>query len=336
MNQNYINHIALVIDASTSMHHLTDQVIKVADNQIEYLAKRSKELDQETRITVYTFADRARVQCIFYDKDVLRLPSLKSHYRANGNTALIDATIKALDDLSKTPELYGDHAFLTYVLTDGEENCSTNKPDYLNQIIKSLKDNWTVAAFVPNQTGKFEAKKFGFPADNIQIWDTTSQGISEAGETMRQATDNFMRSRATGVRGSKNLFSMSDAVAAVSSSDMSKLDKLHPGQFRLLDVDQDGIAISTFVEGKLKRSYKLGEAYYQLSKPEKIQPSKSIALMDLKTKYIYTGPNARKVLGLPDHEVKVAPANHPDIAIFSQSSSTNRKLVAGTKLLVMS
>ena len=53
---NIINHIVLVLDASTSMTHLSDELIKVADNQISYLAQRSKELDQETRITVYSFA----------------------------------------------------------------------------------------------------------------------------------------------------------------------------------------------------------------------------------------------------------------------------------------
>ena len=51
MNQNYINHIALVLDASGSMSHLSSAVVQVADNQVQYLAARSKELDQETRAT---------------------------------------------------------------------------------------------------------------------------------------------------------------------------------------------------------------------------------------------------------------------------------------------
>lgn len=46
---NYINHIALVLDASGSMQYLAQDVVKVADNQIAYLAQRSNELDQETR-----------------------------------------------------------------------------------------------------------------------------------------------------------------------------------------------------------------------------------------------------------------------------------------------
>jgi hypothetical protein len=74
--------VARVLDRSGSMAHLADQVVKVADNQIAYLAKRSKELDQETRVTVYTFGNTT--ECLFYDKDVLRMPSLKGHYRIDG------------------------------------------------------------------------------------------------------------------------------------------------------------------------------------------------------------------------------------------------------------
>lgn len=90
-NQNYINHVALVLDASSSMSRLSGKVIEVADQQIAYLARRSRELDQETRVTVYVFANK--VECVIYDKDVLRMPSLKQLYRVGGMTALLAATL---------------------------------------------------------------------------------------------------------------------------------------------------------------------------------------------------------------------------------------------------
>lgn len=109
--QNYINHVALVLDASSSMSHLSRKVVEVADQQIAYLARRSQELDQETRVTVYVFADK--VECVIYDKDVLRMPSLKQMYRAGGMTALLAATLKSQRELAQTAQLYGDHSFLT-------------------------------------------------------------------------------------------------------------------------------------------------------------------------------------------------------------------------------
>jgi hypothetical protein len=331
-NQNYINHIALVLDASGSMDHLASAVVKVADNQVEYLARRSKELDQETRATIYTFDDNTK--CVYYDKDVLRMPSLKGAYEIGGSTALIDATIQAIDDLSQTPELYGDHAFLVYVLTDGEENRSRKKAADLARKIGGLKDNWTIACFVPDANGKFEAKKFGFPTDNIAVWDTSSRGMSEVAKVIRNTTDNFMNNRAKGVRGTKNLFNMD--VASINKTTVTKsLNRLHPGQYRVADVQAEG-PIAPFVEKLTKRAYKLGEAFYQLSKPEKVQAGKSVALYDVKSKAVYIGAEARKLLGLPDYEVKVAPASHPEFWIFIQSTSVNRKLMPGTKLLILS
>lgn len=333
MSQNYINHVALVLDASGSMNHNATNVVNVADNQIAYLAQRSKELDQETRVTIYTFEGN-NVTCLIYDKDVLRLPSIKGLYKIGGMTNLIDATLKSLDDLEKTAQLYGDHAFLAYVLTDGAENMSRHKPADLVRRLKGLPENWTVACFVPNQTGVFEAKGFGFPADNIAVWDTTSaKGVESVGATIRTATDNFMRARATGVRSSRNLFNLT--VDKLTSTQVKKLDALTPGQFRMLPVDVDG-RIDEFVERKLRRPYKLGEGFYQPTKPVTVQAAKEVAIFDKKAYTVYTGKNARTLLGLPTHDVKVNPTAHPNYTIFIQSTSVNRKLFAGTNLLVVS
>lgn len=328
---NYINHISLVLDGSGSMASLQRDVVKVADAQIQYLAQRSRELNQETRVTIYVFSGHA-IECLVYDKDVLRLPSIAGLYRADGQTPLIDATLKALDDLAKTPELYGEHAFLIYVLTDGAENHSRNGASTLATRINNLPDHWTLAAFVPNAVGLAEAKRFGFPKNNIAIWSTDAQGVQEVGETIRKATDTFMSGRATGVRGYKNLFHVD--TQKITKSAVQKLDKLAPGQFRKLPVDSEEY-IQDFVERRLKRQYRLGEAFYQLTKPVKVQGQKKIALLDRQAHAVYTGDNARTLLGLPDYEVKVEPTAHPNYDIFIQSTSVNRKLVPGTSLLLL-
>lgn len=335
---NIINHIVLVLDASYSMSPISRDLVKVADNQIKYLANRSKELDQETRITVYTFntsgtyySQRSNIQCLIYDKDVLRVPSIAGLYDPDGGTPLIDATILALDDLALTSEKYGEHSFLVYVLTDGEENQSAHSSSDLSRRIAQLPDNWTLATFVPNQTSVFEAKRFGFPKENIAVWDATSAaGVNEMGERIRQTTETFMQARSRGVRGSKNLFSLDTPdVNTVQRS----LTGLNYGQFRLLDVAINE-RIDEFVEGQLHRPYKLGEAYYQLSKPETIQPQKQVAI--LANNKVYIGNEARDLLGLPDFHIRVQPSNYPDYEIFVQSTSVNRKLIAGTRLLVLS
>lgn len=337
MSANIINHIVLVLDASASMRHLSEELVKVADNQIKYLATRSQELGQETRITVYTFATHRvgfkvpDIECLIYDMDVLRVPSISSLYRTAGMTPLIDAAMLALGDLAMTPEKYGEHSFLVYVLTDGQENASGYRPTDLLSRINGLPEHWTVACFVPDKSGADYAKRYGFPANNIALWDaTTVAGVSEAGAKIRQTTDNFMAGRAQGIRGTKNLFSMEQpSLAKVSQS----LIPLQRGTFRLFDVYEDG-RIDQTVAANTRRTYKRGEAYYQLTKREEIQPQKKVAIVR-RDGNVYVGDTARQLLGLPDQHVRVSPDHNPDYDIFVQSTSDNRKLIAGTKLLVL-
>ncbi|MFC9730413.1 vWA domain-containing protein [Streptomyces roseolus] len=341
--QNYINHVALVLDASSSMSHLRGKVVEVADQQIEYLARRSRELDQETRVTVYVFADT--VQCVIYDKDVLRMPSLKALYNVGGMTSLLAAALKSQRELAQTAQLYGDHSFLTFVLTDGQENASHRCPDApstspralvsaVAKMIEEQDDNWTLAVLVPDQMGKREAMGCGFPKDNVAIWDATStRGLEEAGQVIQQATEKFMMGRTKGIRGSRSVFSVgADAVnkETIAAAGLTPVDA---SGYRLIPVSRD-VAIREWVT-ESGHVYKTGCAFYQLSKSEKIQARKRIAVLEKKTDRVYTGPEARALLGLPDEEVRVKPDQNADFTIFVQSTSVNRKLVPNTRLLLM-
>lgn len=332
--QNYINHIIFVLDESGSIVQsgLTNSVIKVYDEQVKFLAKRSKELNQETRVSVFSFNETVR--CIIYDTDVLRLPSISAHYRPVGGTALIDATLVSLEELQHTPQKYGDHSFLVYVLTDGEENRSHNNGSKLNQTINGLPDNWTVAVLVPNQNGVFEAKRFGFPANNIQVWDTTSKrGVEEVGNVIQRSTEAYFMARASGVRSTKNLFQL-DSKALSSVKVSSVLNELSTKEYQLLPVRSEAV-IKPFVESWTQSEYRVGSAYYQLTKPEIIQAYKQVVIQNKLNGKVYSGSNARQLLGLPSCEIKVSPTDFTEYDIFVQSTSTNRKLVRGTKLIVL-
>lgn len=333
MSQNYINHVVLVLDASTSMVRHQNNLIQVADGQVQYLAQRSQELDQETRVSIYSFNER--VECLVYDKDVLRLPSISTLYRPRGRTALVDASMKSLEDLKQTATLYGDHAFLTFVLTDGQENASRlYGVSALKARLQSLPDNWTVACLVPDQRGVFEAKGFGFPSDNVAVWDATSAaGVVEVGETIKRATEGFMRARATGVRGTRSLFStgLENVNAATVHSTLKPLDL---SAYDVFPVHHDApIRDYAYSRGV---PYQVGKGFYQLTKTETIQAQKQIAIRERATGRVYWGREARDLLGLP-HEisVRVKPDINPEYDVFVQSTSVNRKLIQGTDLLVM-
>jgi hypothetical protein len=168
-----------------SMQKLTNHIILVSDRFLRWSISLSNtsttfldlvpiepdlstELDQETRVSIYLFDDT--IKCIVFDMDVMRVKSLAGLYNIGGQTALMDATGLAIEEAKHIPELHSDHAFLVYVLTDGMENASRRYTGQdIAKLINGLPDHWTVVAQVPDASGVHEAKKFGFPAGNIQI-----------------------------------------------------------------------------------------------------------------------------------------------------------------------
>lgn len=342
--ENNINHIALVLDGSGSMSGHRETLPQVIDALIKQLAEQSQQLNQETRITTYVFDNT--VTCTVYDKDVLRLPAGKELYHVPGGmTALVDATWKALDDLEKTAQLYGDHAFLVYVLTDGHENASRyHVASALGARLRGLPDNWTIGALVPDFPSMQLAKQWGFPAGNVAVWSTTSAtGATEVGEVIKQATASYMTARSTGTRSTKNLFDTSHVNAAtVASSGMKPLDT---SQYQIIPVpvsaldqknkkEEPVVEIARFVE-KCGHKYITGRTYYELFERSRIQGDKDVAVVENKTNKVFTGPQARKLVNLPDYEVRIAPSKNPDYTIFIQSTSLNRHLKPYQKVLLL-
>lgn len=337
IKQGLTNHVTLVLDRSGSMAGRERAVIDAVDAQIKSLAEMSVKMDQETRVTVVIFDDE--VDVLVYDKDVLRLPSIAEYYQPRGMTALVDATLKSINDLEKIPELYSDHAFLLFVITDGAENRSRNTPSTLAAKVRSLGENWTVAALVPDLKGEQYAVKCGFPAGNILQWDTTGvEGFDRAATQIKAATTSFMQSRATGVRGSKSVFS-NDASTVNSQTVTQALKPLNPSSYQILHITNDSVMrnkeIKQWVEKESGHRYVTGNCFYELTKSEKIQPQKRIVIMNKKTKKVYGGQDARNLLGLPDNEVRVRPDFNPEFSVFVQSTSVNRHLVGNSKLIMM-
>jgi hypothetical protein len=329
---NRITHVNIVVDASWSMEGHEDNLIKVVDSQIEHLAERSRQLDQDIHISVYDFADDVR--CLIYDRDVLRLPSIAKLYQPRGRTALIDATLQALAELAQTAQLHGEHAFLTFVITDGQNNINSSRAPQLRARLDSLPKNWTVACLVPDAMGRDDAMAYGFAPDNIAIWNPSGRrGVEEAGEVISRATDSFLDGRAKGVVGTRSLFST--GVEAVNAQTVrAALKPLNPDTYQLLPVGSKNTDIRLFFAGQPVK-FKIGSNFYQLTERVLIQKTKEIAIRERSTGKIYGGPGARDLLGLRNENVKVAPDYNPDFDVFVQSTSPNRVLKANTDLLVL-
>jgi hypothetical protein len=327
-----INHISVVLDASTSMQSRIRDLIKVMNNVVKHLSEKSQAMGQEVRVSIYSFSYHNQIRCLIWDRDVMRLPDIATLYRAAGMTALIDATALALDDTGLVSEKYGNHAHLIYVLTDGIENNSISTPWHLQSKISSQPDNRTVAVFVPDSVAAQRASKCGFPAGNIATWDTLSpEGLDDLGFVLRQATDTFMEARASGTfRGTTSLFTLNQPAPAQI---ISELVALTPGSWAIYPCLVKSRA-DEFVRSATGRPLVLGNAYYELTKPETVQAQKNICVLAANGE-VYTGAGVRNMLGLPDYSVRVSPTSHPDYRIFVQSTAPNRNLMPNTSVLVL-
>lgn len=325
------NLIVFNLDGSGSMYSIKEGVIKLFNSQIEFLVKRSQELEQETRSFVYVFASES--SNAVWDVDVLRTPNIEKLYDTGGSTALIDSTLKSIEDIKKIPQIYCDFSVLHYTISDGQNNVSAWRANELAKTIKELPDNWTLAFLAPDDAAVREAQSLGF--ENIQKWDATSiKGIEEVSKKITQATDSYMVARSTGVRGTKNLFNL-NTDNLKSNVIKAKLQEMSAATYEMVPVRKSGVEIRDYLESYLKRPYVVGAAYYPLTKKETVQPDKNIIVMNKQDGKCFFGAAARQLLGLPDHEIKVKGDYNAAYSIYIQSRSYNRKLEAGTSVIVL-
>lgn len=364
-DQANITHITLLLDASTSMRHLCNSVVQVVDRLTAKWAKQSLEMDDMTRLTVYQFSSERflpngeGMECIWYDTDITRIKTVGGRYTPRGNTALIDATMQAKQELELTPTLYGNHAFLFFIVTDGEENMSRKyTAGDLNAALGKLPDNWTMAALVPHVQGRIDAERYGIPRDNIMVWDATSEeGIEEAGEKIAAATTGYLTTRSTDAnfRGTKSLFVgaqvNAQAIKAANLTPLATKDRkivrvtktedsfekvVKPvTKSRLKPEMGSFVEIEKFVRRINKGVYPIGDAFYELVKTEKVQADKEIAVVENNTNQVFVGDGARQLLNLPYGMCTVKPGQNPDYTIFVQSTSLNRHLPHGCQIMLL-
>lgn len=351
--QGPINHVFLVVDASTSMRDHKNKVIEVFDATVASLANLSLSMNQETRLSVYFFSDQENIRCVYADLDVLRMPSLQGLYEPRGNTALLDAVILAEEDAKLLFTKYGDHATLQYVITDGEENRSRyGAADRLARLIAVDGGRTTRAILVPNEAGKRLAIRYGFPAGNIKIWDaTSSEGMADVGIAMAGATQTYMTERAAGSTRSTTLFANQVTAEAVQAAGLKPItghtilpifwDKdAEPWRLAMKTrKNPDGvpcIEVKPFIES-IGHTFVLGTVYYRLEKSEKVDSTKKVIIVDRKTKQAFGGQEARTVIGLTDSSTRIKPqpaSGQYDIYVLS--TSVNRLLPMHSSVLVVS
>lgn len=328
-----VTHLALLVDSSGSMGGFEAQVVKSVNSILKDLQDSAKALKQEVIVSLYSFG--GTVQTLLQNRPITEAPRLATgDYRADGGTPMYDAMSLAVEHL-KAIDRPGV-ANLVTVITDGYENGSRVGVRSLNEEMVNLTrtDRWTFSFLVPRGGTPEITSRFGsVPTGNIQEWEISSKGMELGTQNVSSGYGSYLSLRSTGSTKSTGFFT-----AAVNSKQAQQakvnLDDVRLDFKEMTVRTQDPKTIQDFIESR-GMNFTVGKSFYQLTKTEKVQRNKEVLLREIKSGRVYGGAGARSILGLPNADAKVKPADHGNWDIFVQSTSNNRKLVVGTNLLYL-
>ena len=333
--------VAFVIDKSGSMRSISSKLPGLFLTQLEAIKKNNALYNMQTEVTLIEFDKEVRVVCHNLDING-SIPAIDS--RTYDTTSLCSAVKRAVDLMKSN---YPEMTYLVITMTDGIENSSDSWDKRWMIEDKSLltlqgTDKWSFAFLVPDAKGVKYVSRLGVPRGNIKIWDATEQGVEKVRVETQSDIGNYYHTRSTGVTSTKSFFQpVTSNVEVVGDTCIGKMDEV-TYRFKEYEVER-GIdpatgkewKVSDFTRAKTGRPYIAGESYYMLIKKEEVRSTKQVILRDKTTKMLYTGPVAREAIGLPKFkDAKVTPGNHANFDIFIQSTSDNRILPRGTKVLV--
>jgi len=326
------NYICFVNDHSGSMRFLTEAAIRDYNSIIESVKNAATREMQDTIVNTvgFGFGHPSIMRQVINSNPHVLNPVIS--WPTVGQTPLYDAIGDAIDLLKSVPDHENSKvSFLVSITTDGGENDSTK---YNRSSIRSIIEQhqasgrWTFVIRVPFGNKKTVAN-IGIPEGNIQEWETTSEGMQKATISTQAAVNNYFSARSAGKTSSTVFY------ADASQVDTSKLVPITKEvSMYLVPRNEMGIEIQKFIL-KHRMQYLKGAAFYQLTKTEaRVQPDKMVLVRDRATGEIYAGKDARKMIGLPDNSnARLHPGDHKNYDIFIQSSSVNRKLVAGSAVV---
>lgn len=331
-------HVAILLDNSGSMGAFDKGAILAAFNErAETVRDLAEQEGQRATVSLFTFASRPNP--VYVGADVKSLQKLgHGDYYPCGGTALMDTVEEAVASVGGLVDAdEEDTSFLLMVVTDGEDTSSRMGAGAFKRLIDRYEADgrWTIVFSMPKGYADSFSRTYGVPRGNCREWEQTTAGLREDTHVTRSALGGYFAGRAGGMKKSTTFYVDTD-LSQVTTRQVKRTLADLSGRFRSFTVGAE-TDIQSFVMARTMKSYVVGSTYYQLTKPEKVQPRKHVVIMEKGKPAVYGGDEARDLIGLPTDGVshaKVTPGNHANYDIFVQSTSTNRKLVRGTKVLV--
>jgi len=333
------NYIGISRDHSVSMSHLASTAMKDYNDLLQSISDSARKEAIETKVSVVTCGDHSSVSVGVREVnvDINNVRPIYSYETSAGGTPLLDSVGKLIEMLENVPDAHDPNvSFLVMVVTDGEENASVKWRSRLLPKIRELQNTnrWTFVFRVPKGFKSKLNQQFEIPLGNIIEWEQTVKGMQESYQYTNKGMTSFYEGRSRGLTASASFYAdVTDLNSGVLKRNLDDISS----EVKIVNAKVTD-EISHIVESQTYRPYVKGTAFYQLLKPEKsVQGYKKILIADRNTNKVYAGEDAKSLLGLPDTvgTIKVNPT-YGDYDVFIQSTSTNRKIPAGSKVAVWS
>jgi hypothetical protein len=335
-------YIGISRDHTGSMNFLAEAARKDYNQTINTIREAAIREGQDTIVSVVKCGHGRNgvVHREVINSSISALKALQDYETRADSTPLFDSVMDLIKQFESLPDANEKStAFLLNIVTDGGDNSSKIKGYELARKIADLQatDRWTFTFRVP-RGHKSRLVNLGIPAGNIFEWEQTERGMEESSGCTQQAYRQYYSARAAGQTKTASFYNTDLASVPKAAVKKALHDVTSQVQFFRVSAKDNTRMIRDFVDEKIRGSMFVGGAFYQLTKTEnKVHDGKLIAVRDKRTGKVYSGTEARSVLGLPETgTVKVVPGNHGDFDVFIQSKSVNRKLVGGTDVLYWS
>lgn len=330
------NYVGIARDHSGSMQSLRKTAMADYNSLVEGLTDAAVNNGIDTVATVVELGVRTAngIRVAVQNSAVQALKPLTT-YSAEGGTPLYDAVGQIIENFKRVPDADDPNVtFLVMAVTDGEENQSRAwNARSLSAEIKRLQatDRWTFVFRVPRGYGWRLKQNLDVFDGNVQEWEVSERGMQQSGVQTRSAVSSYYSGVSSGQTSTKTFFTnIVQPTEVVKAALVDIKDEV-----KIMKVTDDQIKIRDFVEGRLKKPMLRGAAFYELQKKELVQESKVLMVKERNVAGgTFFGPAARDLLGLPQHgDVKVAPGQQGKFDVFVQSTSVNRLLPVGSRVL---
>ena len=328
--------LIIALDSSESMTRIRKQAVDSLNAQITKFKEECKNSNFDGKLSILTFNSSIQWDLVEHPLDQAQDIDPTS-YIPMGNTALYDAVHDAI--ASSRPKTASRKMVL--VITDGEENASRRMlPDYFgNSKIKDFVTNaltdesLTIVACVPPGAKARVSSSMGIPLENITEWEASAKGVETLTGGITRGTTSLFSAYNSGATRTMSYFqpdlnNLPKAVVASNLEEVTNKFKLHQ--------NVPGGSIRDVVVSLTGKAYQVGSSFYQLTKKETVQDYKNIVLLEKSSQKLYTGEHIRSLLRLPQGgTIELNPASSQDYEIFIRSTSWNRRIMPGTKILVL-